>query len=194
MKNVELPSRDEALEMIMHLDAPFQTMAWIMLETGAKFSAVQTIRIREVQIERGRLIIDGQTFQLSIGLIESIHAYIATILRPGFEQLKRKSHSMSFSAQRLFPAWIMDGFEHMDLEAVMPLADFVNALQSAAKRSGCRRLVNSNTLRLVAAREWLKQGMKMDDLHQRLGHRDLMTTMLLAQTLRHGGLTFAAAA
>jgi integrase len=194
MKNNVLPDREQALEMILRLEAPFQTMAWVMLETGAKFSDVQALRVRDVQLDRGWVMIGGRRHDLSAGLMEAVDDYLRRIFRPAFEAMKRSAAGSTFSARKLFPAWMLDGYEHQPVDAVFPVTEYVAALHHASASVGFRGMVNSNTLRLVAAREWLRQGMPVTALHERLGHRDLMTTMLLAQSLQHGGLTFAAAA
>jgi len=194
MKIAHLPSRSESFDMILKLEAPFQSIAWLMVETGLKFSDLQGLRVRDIQLERGRMMAAGQAFQLSAGLIECVRDYTRDILRPAFEQLKRQESGKMFTEIRLFPLWMLDGCEDAAVDDVLTVTEFVAALQVAGEQSGYRGVVNSNTFRLVAAREWIAQGMSMNELNVRLGHRDLMTTMLLAQTLRHGGLTFAAAA
>lgn len=194
MKNNALPDRSQALEIVLRIEAPFQVLAWIMLETGAKFSDIQSLRVRDIRLDRGMLICGGRSHEMSAGLMEAIDEYLRTILRPAFEQLKRLRESAPFASRRFFPAWILDGYEHLPVDAALPLAEYVAALQAAASRAGFHGIVNSNTLRLVTAREWLAQGMPLPELHQRLGHGDIMTTMLLAQTLQYGGLTFAVAA
>ncbi|MGA1193211.1 MAG: tyrosine-type recombinase/integrase [Kiritimatiellia bacterium] len=188
-----LPEKDQVFEMILRLDQPFQSLAWLMLETGAKLSELQDLRVRDLQLDRGQLQRNGRAWPLSDGLQEALADYLRLILRPAFEQLKRKSGQQMFSATRLFPAWLLDGQESAPLDAFVSTADFVSALQSAASASGYSGRVHSNTLRLVTARSWLEQGMAIPALHETLGHRDLMTTLLLVQTLQQGGLSFLAA-
>jgi len=69
---------------------------------------------------------------------------------------------------------------------------FVRALQESARAAGFAGLVHSNTLRLACARRWLEQGVPVTELHRRLGHGDMMTTLLMVQALEFGGLTFTA--
>lgn len=194
MKKAHMPERAEAVEMVMQLDVPFQTMAWMMLETGLKYAELQALRVRDICIERSQLHVAGRTYDLSAGLAESVRTFIRAIMRPAFEQLKRPGKGGPFTTQRLFPAWILDGYEDAAPDAAIPVSEFLFALQSAASATGYRGMIHSNTLRLVAAREWMRQGMATMELHRRLGHSDVMTTLLLAQTLQRGELTFAAAA
>lgn len=193
VRTSSLPEKNQALEMILRLDQPFQSMAWLMLETGAKLASLQDLRVRDLQLDRGQLKLHGRTLPLSQGLQEALADYLRMILRPAFEQMKRGSAQQLFSPARLFPAWLLSGQESAPLDAFVSTGDFVAALQAAARASGYAGCVHSNTLRLVTARHWLEQGMAIPALHETLGHRDLMTTLLLAQTLRHGGLSFAVA-
>lgn len=194
MKNTSLPDRSQALDMVLALESPFQVIAWIMLETGVKFHDLQGMRVQDVQAERGVLTLGRRLHRMSEGLRETLEIYLRDVLRPAYEQLKRRREARPFASVKLFPAWILDGYEHLPVASAFPLDEYLAALRCAAAPAGFRGLVNSNTLRLVAAREWLKQGMSVTELHQRLGHGDLMTTMLLAQTLQYGEITFAAAA
>jgi site-specific recombinase XerD len=199
MKNQEittgstLPDKEQVFEMILRLEQPFQSMAWLMLETGAKLASLQDLRVRDVQLDRGQLQLHGRACQLSLGLQEALADYLRVILRPAFEQMKRASAKNLFAPVRLFPAWLLDGQENAPLDTFVSTGDFVAALQAAAQASGYAGRVHSNTLRLVAARNWLEQGMAIPTLHETLGHTDLMTTLLLAQTLQHGALRFASA-
>lgn len=186
-----LPDKEQVFEMILRMDQPFQSMAWLMLETGAKLASLQDLQVRDVQLDRGQLQLHGRAWPLSRGLQEALADYFREILRPAFEQLKRGSGKHLFTQIRLFPAWLLDGQESAPLEAYVSTEDFVAALQSAARASGYAGRVHSNTLRLVTARNWLEQGMAIPVLHETLGHRDLMTTLLLVQTLQFGALRFA---
>lgn len=194
MKDTSLPERSQALELALALESPFQVIAWIMLETGAKFQEVQALRVRDARLDQGCLLLGRRLHTMSGGLREAVDEYVRTILRPAYEQLKRGREGYAFSSGTLFPAWMLDGYEHLPVASSFPVVEYVTALRYAAGSVGFHGPVHSNTLRLVAAREWLRQGLSVMDLHQRLGHGDLMTTMLLAQTLQYGEITFAAAA
>lgn len=198
MKNQNItevgPTVDEVMELLMRLAMPYRLMGWIMLETGTRYTELQRMLVRDAPAGRGWLRVGTRQVTLSPGLARAVDGYVRDVLRPAFEQLKRKSRGVLFPTVCMFPAWLLEGCEDEPVHRALSVADFVATLQAAAQQAGIRGMVNSNTLRLVAAREWLRQGMSITDLHERLGHDDLMTTLLLAQTLRHGGLTFAAAA
>lgn len=199
-----VPSSVEVINVISRLEQPFRALAWLMLETGARFNELQSLRVRDLQSAGCRIHVGSEqgirALDISRGLSESLNDYIETILRPAFEQMKRwtakdrSSAAPLFSRQLLFPVWILDGYERAQNDEAIPADEFACSLRHAAMGSGCRASMHSNTMRLVAAKSWLAMGVSMDELHASLGHRDLMTTMLLAEALQRGKLTFAAAA
>jgi len=198
------PSPAQANEMILRLDPPYQQMAWLMAETGGRLSGIQSLRVRHVSFARKAVVLPTEQGEkiaaLSGGLLEALADYQDCILRPGFErEIRWKTPGLGgrvrmFSDQLLFPAWLLTGLESADVEQPVPAPDFVLALQAAARATGYLGAVQSHTMRLVCASRWLSHGMTIPDLHEHLGHRDLMTTLLLVQALRYGGLTYAAPA
>lgn len=192
-----LPNAATVCEIILRLERPFQVMAWLMVETAARMSDLQRLRVNEVNRDLKTVVFsDGgrvRTMPLSCGLVEAVDAYLPA-LREAFEKNKRwnrRSREVRmFADQLLFPAWMLDGFSQASLEEPVPAAEFVRALQFAAVASGYEGRVQSNTLRLFCASRWLEQGMDSGSLHAKLGHGDMMTTLLMVQALKYGGLTF----
>lgn len=198
-----LPNASTVCEVLLKLERPFQVMAWMMSESAARISDLQSLRIRDVNREKKTLLLEdgpnGRTFNLSAGLVEAIDQYLFS-LREVFEKSKRWGFSLRhaathevqmFADQLLFPVWVLPGHARASLHEPIPVAEFVRAMQHAATEAGYDGLIQSNTLRLFCTSRWLEQGMDVATLHKMLGHRDVMTTMLMVQALKYGGLTFA---
>jgi len=202
-----LPDDRETNEIILRLANPFHVMAWLMVETGARISDVETMPVHSFHGAKREVVIGGshvrRIVSLSQGLASALTEYV-TELRPLFEQrthrlrllsrFNRPTGAVRFADSLLFPIGATDGFSGPHVDEPIPTAWVVHALEEAARASGYTGPVHSNTLRHVCAKRWLKQGLSLEDVNHRLGHRDVMTTMLMAQALQFGGLTFTSAA
>lgn len=195
-----LPEQKQVCELILHLDSPFQAMAWLMVETALRMPDLQTLRVRDLDRSRRTLRIrgegDGRELCLSAGLGEALVEHADRVLRPAFEHFKRwkdrpgEGRATMFQEQLLFPAWLLTGFEEAGMGEPIPSRVFVEVLQDVAGRIGFRGRIHSQSLRLWAAGWWLAAGVTVKALHERLAHRDLMTTLLLVQALQAGKLEF----
>jgi len=198
-----LPNASIVCDVLMRLDQPFHVMAWIMAESAARISDLQSLRVRDVNREKKTVLIEEgtavRTMNLSDGLVEAVEKYLCS-LRESFEKNKRWKYSSGhattrdvqmFADQLLFPAWILHGHDCASLNEPISVAEFVRALQNAATEAGFGGHIQSHTLRLFCTSRWLEQGMDVAALHINLGHRDIMTTMLMVQALKYGGLKFA---
>lgn len=202
-----LPDDRQLCEMILRLSEPYQLMAWVMIETGLRVDEVAGLAVRQLSVARRHATVEqgtsSRSFALSDGLVAAVAHYLDRI-RPRFEgrgrwrfRLTRTARSegpVRFSDALLFPAWAVPGYDGEVGNLMIPSAWFVDALADAAAAIGYDGPVHTNTLRHAAVKRWLDQGIEVAELHQRLGHRDLLTTLLLVQALQHGGLTFTTAA
>jgi len=201
-----LPDDSTVCEILLRMERPFQVMAWMMVETAARISDLQALRVRDVNRDNKTLLLEqggvGRMMNLSAGLMDAIDPHL-TALREVFEKNKRWSFSsrhaashevQMFADQLLFPVWMLPGHARASLHEPVPVAEFVRAIQNAASESGYEGMIQSNTLRLFCTLRWLAQGMDVANLHVLLGHRDMMTTLLMVQALKYGGLTFASCA
>jgi len=197
-----LPNANQVCDMIMHLEAPIHLMAWLMAETAMRLSDIQALNVNSFSRGRNELLVgQGETafrVQLSSGLAEALGNYISD-LRLDFEQKKRwgsdsarnrKREIPMFSEQILFPSWSLAAHEKDAMTDVISSANFVRALQSAAMTCGYKGRIHSHTLRHACATRWLEQGLTVAEIHHKLGHRDLLTTLMLVQALQFGGLTY----
>lgn len=202
-----LPDDQQICEMIVRLPDPFQLMAWIMVETGLRFSTIAELPVESFSATKKQLMVEQgtrmQRIELSAGLTTAVAAYLSR-QRPVFEQKSRRlslrmrfqpvERKARFIESRLFPVWAAPGYDGPCRDAALPSAWFVDALDEAARATGFDGGMHSHTLRHACAKRWFDQGLPLAEVNQRLGHRDVMTTLLLAQALRHGGLTFTQAA
>lgn len=205
--NRRLPDDRETCEIILRLANPFHVMAWMMVETGARISDLDAMPVHAFRGAKREVVIGGshagRTVSLSQGLSTALTDYVAE-LRPLFEQrthrlrllgrFTRPAGAVRFADSLLFPVGSTDGFSGTQVDEAIPAAWFVHALEEAACSSGYTGPIHSNTLRHVCAKRWLNQGLSLEQVNLRLGHRDVMTTMLMAQALQFGGLTFTSAA
>jgi integrase len=197
-----LPNANQVCDMVMHLETPIHLMAWLMAETALRLSDIQALRVNSFSRGRNELSV-GQvdaSFRvlLSTGLSEALGNYVSD-LRLVFEQKKRwgsdsarnrKREIPMFGEQALFPSWSQAGHEKDIMTDVISSANFVRALQSAAMTCGYEGRIHSHTLRHACATRWLEQGLTVAEIHHKLGHRDLLTTLMLVQALQFGGLTY----
>jgi len=191
-----------ACEMLLHLEPPVQLMGWIMYETAARFPEIQSLRVSDYV--RGTLTFPdspgstGRSFVISPGLMEELQEYTSS-LKTDFEvnirwkgngSLRSGSWSANFADQLLFPLRAADGYEHMSPDDPISSDLFVSQLQFSANRCGYHGRIHSHSLRLACTRRWMDQKLPVSRIHELLGHRDMMTTLLLVQALQYGGLTF----
>ncbi len=202
-----LPDDREACNMILRLAHPFDVMAWLMVETGIRINDLETMPVHAFRSAKREVSIDAadgrRIVSLSTGLTTALVDYVAA-LRPLFEhrthrltlltRFARPAKIMRFSDALLFPVGAVDGFSVPRFDEPIPASWFVQALEEAAQASGYNGPVHSNTLRHVCTKRWLRQGLSLAEVNHRLGHRDVMTTMLMAQALQYGGLTYTSAA
>lgn len=202
-----LPDEQQVCELLLRLPAPYQLMAWIVVETGLRLTEVAALPVRAfAPATRTVTVADGPTprrFLVSPGLASAVGSHLAA-LRPRFEgqgtrtfrlfRSPRITEPVRFADALLFPVWSVAGQSRTTGNRIIPVPWIVDALDQAAGDAGFIGVIHSNTLRHACIKRWLDQGLSIGELHERLGHRDLMTTLLLAQTLRHGGLTFTSAA
>jgi integrase len=201
MKTTNLPDSATVCDLLMHLEPPHQLIGWIMSETAARMEDIQQLRVGDVRHETRTLMFrhlrTPVPVPLSLGLAAALQEH-QDRLRPWFESERRRAQPANpecdrvtrFGELRLFPARMAREKAHVSLNEPVATACFIRALRAAAQAAGFTGPVQSNTLRHACALRWLEQGMDVHDLHHRLGHRDLMTTLLLVQALNYGGLTF----
>lgn len=190
-----LPDARTVCDIVLRLAQPYDVAAWLMVETAARMSDIQALRVRDVQSVQRTVVLTGEQTQREVsitkGLADAIASHLAAV-RKVFERVRSSSRiaSMMFADQLVFPAWMLPTCRSAALDEPMPVHHFGRALQEAAVDAGFAGRVHSQTLRLFAARRWIEQGTPMDELHRRLGHRDILTTLLMVQALTYGGLTF----
>ncbi|HMO50136.1 MAG TPA: tyrosine-type recombinase/integrase [Kiritimatiellia bacterium] len=198
-----LPDSDTVCRLLMALAPPYDVMAWLMVETAARVHDVQALRIGDLRPESRVLKLPGECgvrdVVLSEGLADALNRFREDLLRPAFAWLERENRRNAkrgpgrFAAQRFFPAWLLDGNGTDDPDVPISTEDATVAWRAAAKSVGYYGPIHSNTLRLFAAKARWEQGSSIQELHDMLGHRDLMTTLLLVQSLDERGLRFAGA-
>jgi site-specific recombinase XerD len=202
-----LPDEQQVCEWLLRLPAPYQLMAWIVVETGLRLAEVAALPVRAFAPATRTVTVADRAcprrFVVSPGLSSALADHLVA-LRPRFEgqgtrtfrmfRATRVAEPVRFSDALLFPAWTVRGHARTTGNRIIPVPWIVDALDQAAGDAGFVGVIHSNTLRHACIKRWLDQGLSIGELHERLGHRDLMTTLLLAQTLRHGGLTFTSAA
>lgn len=202
-----LPDGQQVCEILLRLPDPYQVMAWLVVETGLRLGDVAGLPVRAFSpAHRAVTLADDanvRRFVLSEGLAAALADHLAA-LRPRYEgqgnrtfrlfRMPRTEEPVRFADSLLFPAWSVRGYERTSGNLVIPVPWIVDALDRAAGEAGFIGVIHSNTLRHACVTRWIEQGLPVTDIHQRLGHRDLMTTLLLVQALQHGGLTFTSAA
>ena len=200
-----LPDAQTVCEIIMRLPPPVHVMGWVMAETGCRLSDLQMMRVSDFCSGDNILTICTEQgcnrADISPGLCGALSDYLYQ-LRERFERHKRGSFPLGknkpkrthmFSDQRLFPAWSMTGYEKSDIDLPFPSGIFAHELLVAAQAVSYTGLMHSNTLRLYCTSRWIKEGLDVSAIHQRLGHTDVLTTILMVQALRKEGLTYLAA-
>ena len=202
----KLPDVESTALILMKLERPLDLMAWIMCETGARLPEIQAIR--QSDYAHGKLRIQGgpayreRFFTLSSGLTEALQDYRRELRHP-FETghgFRYQSEGMAFnrasrfSSCLLFPLRSLEAFRHVDTEEQIPSDLYGASLQIATRETGYIGGMHSHTFRLACAKKWIDDGMEPAMIHERLGHRDLMTTMLMIQALTFGGICYASVA
>ncbi len=202
-----LPDERQLCEMILQLPEPYQVMAWLMVETGLRIRDVTSLAVRQFSGAKRQLVVEEgaevRRISLSKGLVSALTDHVSRI-RPAYEgqgrglfriaRLNRVEHPVRFADSLLYPAWAVAGYEKVSGNLEIPSSWFVDALSHAAQDAGFNGVIHSNTLRHACVTRWINQGLGVAEIHDLLGHRDLMTSMLLVQALQHGGLTFTTAA
>ncbi|HMP88751.1 MAG TPA: site-specific integrase [Kiritimatiellia bacterium] len=206
MKNIEIsrvevqsnqldfPDSSQISCILSKLAEPIRLMAWLMYETAARLGEIQSLRNldfnRDTISFTSRKPTAFRVFKLTAELANCLLDYRAKTRRLFLDSGRCGEGALPFSHQWLFPLKSVPGFEHVDYSCVIPTEVFSSSVLHTARISGYSGGFHSHTLRLCCARKWLDDGCSTQELHARLDHSDIMTTLMMAQALRYGGLTY----
>lgn len=190
----------EAIELVGRLprDADY-LLAALMLSTGARLPDLLTARVGDLSPRHD--VLHGNA---KLAIPPDLQADLARHLdrvrtlyerdagRLGLSGFDRRTPGLRWADMPLFPDEDARP-KKTGQPALRPArgeGDVVRSLQDVADALGWNRLIQSNTLRHAYARAKLEEGMPVEALQARLGHRDLMTTLLYIQSLVGRGLAF----
>jgi integrase len=196
-----LPSPETLCDVLLALPSPTRLVGWLMLETGARVEEVLGMKVRSFRRAARQVVVAGEAGErvaaVTGGLAEAMERWLVEVRacfeprRAGWGEARGGGLPM-FPDQWLFPVWAMPGASRRAPDQPITPRVVAEALERAGEALSCPLPLCPQTFRLCCAARWLAQGMDAETMHRRLGHRDLMTTLLMIQALDREGLTYTA--
>ena len=211
---VRLPTvltRDEVRRLLDALPDNLRLVATVMYGSGLRLLEALTLRVKDVDLEKGELTIrsgkgdkDRRTV-LSERVRPALAAHLSAVQRrherdlaagaghvelPGALARKLPGASTSWPWQWVFPATRIyvhtptgQRRRHHLHESVLQ-----RAIPAAARQAGLPKRVTTHTLRHSFATHLLDAGYDIRTVQELLGHTDVRTTMIYTHVLNRGGL------
>jgi len=204
-------SREECRQLFAALDGTSRLMAELMYGSGLRITELLRLRIKDVDIERGQLIVragkgdkDRVTI-LPVSLSERLRAHRETLRRiyekdraaglPGVwipEGLDRKypKAGETWEWQWFFPSRELMNDPRSGLRRRHHVLDekLQFAIREAARRAQLNKRVTPHTLRHSFATHLLESGSDIRTVQELLGHKDVATTQIYTHVMSRPGL------
>jgi integron integrase len=204
-------SRDECRQLFAALDGTSRLMAELMYGSGLRITELLRLRIKDVDIERGQIIVRAgkgdkdRVTVLPVSLAEQLRAHREALRRtyekdreagfPGVwipEGLDRKypKAGETWEWQWFFPSRELMRDPRSGLRRRHHVLDekLQFAIREAARRAQLNKKVTPHTLRHSFATHLLESGSDIRTVQELLGHKDVATTQIYTHVLNRPGL------
>ncbi len=202
-------SREEARELLNHLNGTYWLMASLLYGAGLRLTECGQLRVKDVDIVRREILIrDGKGRKdrvtvLPLKLVVPLQEHLAHIqrlhdrdLRKGAgyvalpDALGRKylAASQEWAWQWIFPAarHHIDPLSGETRRHHMHESALQRAVKEAARAAGLTKPASCHTLRHSFATHLLESGYDIRTIQELLGHKDVSTTMIYTHVLNNG--------
>jgi len=204
-------SREECRQLFAALDGTPRLMAELMYGSGLRITELLRLRIKDVDIERGQLIVRAgkgdkdRVTMLPVSLNERLRAHRETLRR-----VYEKDRAAGFPG-----VWIPEGLdrkypkagETWEWQWFFPSRELMNdprsglrrrhhvldeklqfAIREAARRAQLNKRVTPHTLRHSFATHLLESGSDIRTVQELLGHKDVATTQIYTHVMQKPGV------
>jgi len=204
-------SREECRQLFAALDGTSRLMAELMYGSGLRITELLRLRIKDVDIERGQLVVRAgkgdkdRVTMLPVALNERLRAQRETLRRlhekdraaglPGVwipEGLDRKypKAGETWEWQWFFPSRELLNDPRSGLRRRHHVLDekLQFAIREAARQAQLNKRVTPHVLRHSFATHLLESGTDIRTLQELLGHKDVATTQIYTHVMKKPGL------
>jgi integron integrase len=203
-------SRHEIDALLQRMEGTHELMARLMYGTGLRLSECLALRVKDVDMDRGQLIVrqgKGAKDRITMfprTLVEPMSAHLAEVRKiyradraagvpgvalPDAYAVKNPGASRSWGWHWVFPQ------DRLSVDPVSRIKrrhhafdqTFQRALKRAALLARIDKPISSHTLRHSFATHLMEAGYDIRTVQELLGHKDVSTTMIYTHVLNRGG-------
>lgn len=203
-------TKDEALEVIAHMQGRTQLMAKLLYGSGLRLAECVRLRVKDLDFAQRQILVrDGKGMQdratmLPESLVEALQIHLKQVkfqheqdLAAGYGStylpyaLARKypNADRQWAWQYVFPSTRLspDRESGMLRRFHMSESTLQKAVAKATRKAKINKRVSPHTFRHSFATHLLENGYDIRTVQELLGHKDVQTTMIYTHVLNRGG-------
>jgi len=204
-------SKQEARQVIDHMDGIFRLLAQMMYGSGLRLMEVLRLRVKDLDFANHQIVVrDGkgendritmfpdsllEPLRLHFKHVKALHEKdlfdgFGTVYLPYALEKKYPNANREFAWQYAFPASDLsaDPVTGVKQRHHIHETSLQKAVKRAARLTGIDKPVSPHTFRHSFATHLLQSGYDIRTVQELLGHKNVKTTMIYTHVLQRGGL------